>query len=221
MNSESMSEIKEEASEPPIFTEEELQRMRAAGMDKPAQITWSQWLSPKKLNSRHHIVCYLAASGMKNVDIARHTGLSRSRVQTLIQNPKFRTEIQYLQRQMFAADPQNQFNRLIGDAIATTEEVMKNVGEKGATRLAAANMVIERGMGKVKQEIDLGGNLIRSLFEKMDQKQKNNDAIDVSPDRLLLPGTTSEDNEEDEEVESVSPKPASEVDSWIKENLEE
>lgn len=204
-----------------FYSEDELHGMRAAGMEKPKSVTWSQWLSPKKLNSRHHIVCYLSAFGQTPKQISEQTGLSRNRVSALLANPKIRLEIQHLQKQMFAQDPRSQFSQMVPDAIRTINDVMMNPEEKGATRLAAANLTVERIMGKTPQTLEVGGNLIRALFERMDQSRLATEVLDISVEvPKLLPGPNPEDNVEDDTTPVLAQKEGTaEVDSWIEKNL--
>jgi hypothetical protein len=100
------------------------------------------------------------------------------------------------------------------DSIDVVEGVMKDTQEKGSTRIAAANMIQERVMGKATQQIEVGGNLIREMFERLDKRQNVIQTIDVSSPKqievnpkLLNPPTLNDNKEE------------SEIDSWINEQL--
>lgn len=218
------------------LTEDTIRSMRQAGEKKPDNVTWSQWKSTKKFTPKHSMVSHLAAIGLKNIDIARETGLSASYISTLINDPKVRNEIKYLQNQMFGSDPRKRFQSLFTESVETVEEVMRDKAEKGATRLMAAQIVQERVLGRPTQEVEIGGSLIRMLFEKLDQKDKDRKMMDVTPKierpMLLIEGESG-DNDRGMgtmfEPESAHPEdfleiekkeePVSEVDSWIEQNL--
>lgn len=213
----------DEQKSPSSFTEEIIDQMKKSGMKKPDNIPWSKWMGPKRLNSRHNVICYMAACGLRNNKIAEETGLSEARVSTLLGDPKIRYEIKSLQREIFGESAKKRFDNLLPSAIDTIEEVMLNPSEKGATRISAANMIKEASMGKAIQHIDIGGGLFKEMFERLDKKEDKRLTIDVSsPEKeepQLLPSPKIDENDFKEPLNSSGQMRV--VDAWIDENLGE
>lgn len=212
------------------YTEEELREMRNAGIAKPEGVSYSRWQSTERFTPRHNLVAYLASVGLTTAAISEQTGYSKAYVSKLLSNTKVKMEIKSIQRQMFGEDPRKRFHALINQAIDTIEEVMLDENQKGATRLSAAQIIEERVLGKATQQVDIGTNLIRALFERMDQQKKlATQPVDITPKELegkedfLTENGMGQDDKEpvltEDEVKESAIAEESEVDSWIKNNL--
>lgn len=226
-----MCTMGDERKEAGYYTEEEIHEMRKLGLEKPDDVSWSRWKAVKKISPRHSLISHLAAAGMSPGKIAKESGMTLSYISILLGDPKIKSEIAYLQRQMFGEDPRKRYNSLMSDAIDVTETIMKNEGEKGSTRLSAAQLIQERVLGKPTQTVDIGTNLIRTLFERLDQKEKEKEAsplLDVTPNQIetskpetpIAEKKTLDDNEIEVEAVSIEKEEPTELDLWIEKNLE-
>lgn len=54
---------------------------------------------PQRLNNRHHLVSLMAASGWRQVDIARELGYSPARVSQVLDTPLIRAQVEQFQKQ--------------------------------------------------------------------------------------------------------------------------
>ena len=177
------------------YTQEEIESLKAAGFDKPEDCSWGNWVGLKKLRHTHDLICHMAAQGATAREICENLGYTDARMSIILNSPKVKARIKELQDQFWGGNAEKKFKNLLGDAITTIEEVMTNVQEKGATRIAAAGMILDRAIGKPLQQVEVRGSLLAEVMGKLDALP----ARDVTP--VLDSGKAHLDNFVDSFVE--------------------
>lgn len=193
---------------------EEIAKLRAEGSEKPKHIQNSLWEGPKDLRFKYHPICYLMALGMRSNDIAKELGLSQTVVQQLVQKERIKIEITDLERRYANHDIRGKIQSILPKTVEVLETIMDDENNPANARISAANILQDRGLGKPRQEIDMGISVIREVFEKLDQRQIDRQSVRVlSPDQTVIDLTTSS------AVKLLEEQPKNEVDSWLEENL--
>lgn len=140
----------------------------------------------------------MSALGLSRKQIATNLGISPERVSAICSSASGKAFISQIQKEMYFNDPQKMFLRMVPEAAKTVFKIMRDKEEKGSTRISAADVILDRALGKPKQEIQHEGSLIKELFSRLDQ-EKEQPVIEVKAEQV-------------EEV--IDP-----LDSWAKENL--
>lgn len=159
------------------FSDEDLEEMKLMGLPKPDNVEWGRWIGPKSHSHRHELLIHMAASGLSNNQIAEELQYSQSRVSVILSQPEIRNKIRLLQEKVWGGNASQKFQSLVHDAIDVTEEIMNNRQEKGATRLSAANNLLDRALGKATQKIDVESTSLGEVLDRLDQLkelEKNN-----------------------------------------------
>lgn len=159
--------------------------------DKGAEMSGLEAVSEVGLRTRTEfglarMIILMAAYGHEVKEIAEKLQVKDSRVRMILKSESAQNEIVRMQDEMYA-DSDRAFKRLLPKAIKTTAEIMESGSEKGATRLMAANVVMDRVLGKPVQQINHEGGALRELYERLDAKK----ALEVSgrpiEDAVLVP----------------------------------
>lgn len=166
---------------------------------------------------RYETVAYLAARGMSPQEIAEALGLSTQSINALLSQDRMKFEIKVVRHKLFGKEHQKMFKELVPAAAQAVENVLMSRETKPATRLAAAQEIFDRTIGKPKQVIEHEGSLLKELIEKMDNRGKT---IDVSS----LPATevveyAENPNQKVSFSQNDEEKGMNSMDRWVDENL--
>lgn len=194
---------------------DEIEILRSEGAIKPETISDSIWEGPKDFFMKSHPACYLAAFGMRANDIAKELSLSVQKIQMLLNKDHIKVEVKDLERKYASSNIKTKIQALLPESVEVLEEIMMNENARHGDRINAASIIQDRGLGKPKQELDVGISLIREVFEKMDQRAIKRE----KPSDLIIIDSTVNSKEEAEVRKLVAPKDS--VDTWIDQNLGE
>lgn len=155
---------------PPKLEEEVLARFDQA---KKIDLKQDNLPEPQKVTAyRVRAMLYLAALGQSPRQIAYQLNCSDARVRQVLKSQSAQKEIERIQSELFLAQPQKMFNKILPGAVRTAERIMKDKTQKGSTRADVAFKFMDRALGKPKQEIEHSGSPVRQLFDQLDLLQK-------------------------------------------------
>lgn len=199
--------------------------MKDAGFDRPPGVTVANWDAPKELNHLHNAICYAAAGGARNKDIAASLHCTAQTVSNVINSEIGKLQIKRYQMMMFGRDAKKRYESILPVAIDTAEEIMTSPQNKAETRARIAKDFMDRATGKPTQPIDVGGSAVRSLIELLERGTQappvpGSQAIDVTPgDDVVVDDTKNPNEVENDDIRenpNFAPDP---VDDWCNENL--
>lgn len=148
----------------------------------------------------YRVIAHLFAGGADPSEISLMLKLDESKVQSVIELPR----IQELVIDLRKKDPdiQNTIKKYLPDAVEVARKIMMDNDQKGSVRLSAVNTFLDRGLGRPTQTIEVGGSMIRQLFERLDalEVQEKAKIVNTEAKRVL--------------EEKIDP-----IDAWINENL--
>lgn len=151
---------------------------------------------------------YCHVQGCSNEAIATELSIPEENVRLKLSTEKLQIYAKHLKYRLTDEDPKKRFSDLLPYAADAIEEALKSPSTKIQTKLAAAQEITDRVLGKPKQTIEHEGSLIRGLIDRLDKK-KQNDIIDIQGKIVvdaLLPA--AEDNPN-----------LDAIDKWAEENL--
>lgn len=189
---------------------------------KPDDVSWGDHVGPQELSHRHKYVAHLAAMGFKQVEIARRTGFSQAWLSTILSGELLTEEIDRIRKEMFALDPELALKSALPDSVELITKVIRDDQQKTSLRVDTAFRLIERTHGKAKQAIELGGSLIKDLFQQLDAANR---AKTISVDSRAVPTEaewTDSSAPSEHEVPSAVPPVSDndkEIEEWLQKNL--
>lgn len=113
-------------------------------------------------------IAYLLVMGLRPKQIAEELQISTTKVNELLKDVGFRGEVERLREHYFGEDMELLFKHILPKAVRTAEEIMDDVEQKAHIRLDAAFRFMDRSLGKPKQQLEVNGSLISSLFKRLD-----------------------------------------------------
>jgi len=133
----------------------------------------------------HLTLVYLLAAGRTRTEIAKITGMAVATVNDLAKQPWFRQRL----KEVTEANGIDMVKAYLhGEVLPSLEilrEVRDNPDERGATRIAAANSILDRFMGKPTVHVESQTNLnIHSAADAKDQVQSELEKVDAELRRL-------------------------------------
>ena len=139
----------------------------------------------KNITHRHHLIAYLAASGMTMRDIAFRTDLSSVRVQQLLKMPTLKSLVEDERQKLYGDNIEQQIKQEVPEALRVVSDMMTDREAKHGTRLSAAKDLLDRAIGRPIQRVEDVGSSIKDLFEVLDRagislNKKEDDVIDVN-----------------------------------------
>lgn len=203
---------------------EKIRQLRKAGVAKPKEVTWSEWNAPFELTAVQESMCYRHATGMSIKKVSEEMELSYSHVSKTLKSEICEFRVKELQFQIFGKNPQKRFNALVSSSIDVVQTVMEDDTAKDATRLKAANMVLDRAVGKPMQPVEVRDSSIKDLYDKLDDLlggKKKKDVIDSEAQEIEETDYVEIEQKEIEEelIKKVDiEKEKDDVDKWMEEN---
>lgn len=192
--------------------------MESDRVNAPSALTAT---SARTLSHRARNVVFLAAGGARAEDIAEQTNLSLFRVQLILGSDRGLEEVKRLKWKMHGESSKAQFEALLPAAIDTVHEVMGSRRLPARTRLSAAQIIMDRALGKPKETVDVNhNNPLRQLYEEL--RQKRNAAIDMAKpiEKAIEVEVRSIQDQPQPTPPPEEPAPSSaHVEAWVAENL--
>lgn len=143
----------------------------------------------------HLTIAYLLAAGRTRTEIAQVTGMSNVAVTTITQQPWFRTRL----KEITESSGKDMVKSFLEGEVLPSLEVLRtirdNVDERGATRVTAANSILDRFMGKPTVHVESKTNLnIHSAADAKDQVQSELEKVDAELRRLGVNSANARSN---------------------------
>jgi hypothetical protein len=133
----------------------------------------------------HIAVAYLIAAGRTREETSQVTGISLQTINNIARQPWFRDRLKQI-TESAGTDMVKAF--LQGEVLPSLEvlrAVRDNPDERGATRVSAANSILDRFMGKPTVHVESKTNLnIHSAADAKDQVQSELEKVDAELRRL-------------------------------------
>lgn len=124
---------------------------------------------PEKLSERHELVALLDAKGVNNTEIARLLGFAREYISVIKRHPHYQILLQRfkgeLQEKVLdrTADLLAAFNEESMNAFGTLKDIHRDSDQKGSTRVAAAEAILDRSAWAPRKrgdQVDQRGTVI-------------------------------------------------------------
>lgn len=133
--------------------------------DWGALIGTDQFLSP-----RHRRLAELAASGKRNVEIAKELDYSEGRVSVLLSNSKIQSEVRRIQDRVFEESVGKRMKQLGSEAMDAIEACIRDNSRANASRRnSTAIWLLEQLNGRATQRHEVSTeNNLGSLMDKLD-----------------------------------------------------
>lgn len=160
-------------AEDTVIDQRTINLMKEAGIPKPANVPgqlWNYANTEAADKTRMQVLAYLAACGKKVTDIAEELGMSQPEVSNILSTERMQFEVNSLKYKMFGQDVQKRFKEILPKAVDVAYEVMVDEKAKPALRLSSAINFMDRALGKPTQQVEVGGSLIKELFDRLDGK---------------------------------------------------
>lgn len=190
-------------------------------MNAPSALTAT---SARTLSHRARNVVFLAAGGARAEDIAEQTNLSLFRVQLILGSDRGLEEVKRLKWKMHGESSKAQFEALLPAAIDTVHEVMGSRRLPARTRLSAAQIIMDRALGKPKETVDVNhNNPLRQLYEEL--RHKRNAASAALPHEPRVEKAIEVEVRSIQDQPQPTPPPEepapnnAQVEAWVAENL--
>lgn len=161
------------------FTDEKISELKALGFKKPAKVSWGRWIGPKEHNHVHNLIVQLAAVGTSNNNIAEAVGLTPSRISIILSQPEMKSKIAKVQEQYWGSNADKRFKHLLPKAIDVAERVL-NESSDDKLQVDVAFRLMDRALGKPKQEVAVTGNLLSELMSRLDNQEQMREVIELN-----------------------------------------
>lgn len=124
----------------------------------------------------HRLIVYLKASGKSNKEIAEATGYSYNHVCQIVRQPWFREAFVRLAHEQGTDAVSTFLQGEVLESLQTLKEIRDDPEEKGSTRVAATNAILDRALGKPTQFVKTE-NKNTNVPAEVDQLERELDSI--------------------------------------------
>lgn len=153
-------------------------------------------------------IAYLWAGGANQEQISVMIGKPTHEVKNILALDRIKQLVFQIQKGQAKTDAKKIIKSIVPDAIEVARAIMLSPENKAATRANIAFQFMDRAMGRPTQTIDVGGSLIKDLFERLDNMQKAKETKEIEAEVSRI-----EDVEDAETVEKDK------FTKWVDENL--
>jgi transcriptional regulator with XRE-family HTH domain len=191
--------------------------------EKPKDISWGNYsLKPDKpLTPRQRRVAKLAATGMKQKDIAEKLGYTQGWLSRILTNDKMIAAVEEAQERMYEEPVRKRLQDMSTAALDAVEGILTSPEVALKDKESAARFVIEQLEGKAIQKVDHTGEIgLGALMDKLEHIEQSGQIIDVTPKELEgaegdnFDERSSSEVEEDEVPAAVDP-----FSKWVEDEL--
>jgi predicted transcriptional regulator len=109
----------------------------------------------KHERGEHRVICFLKAQGFSNKEIADQVGFTPVAVSNILRQPRAQQIVAEEIARAGRPEVETLLQGATADAVRTLIEINANDAAKSSDRIAAANSLIDRVLGKPKQSLDL------------------------------------------------------------------
>lgn len=162
-----------------VYPEDQYYEMKKAGMDKPPNISWTQWNAPRRLTHRHMVIAHMAAMGATNKQICEELNISPSRMSIILKSTRIQEKINELLSNSSEKSMKARLDRIVPQAIDVTEKILNDETEASKLRSDIAFKFMERAWGKPAQKVDVQDTTLEKLFDRLDRIERQKE-IEVS-----------------------------------------
>lgn len=156
----------------------------------------------------YRAIAYLWAGGATQDQISVMIGKTMHEVKNILALDRIKQMVFQIQKGQSKTDAKKIIKSIVPDAIEVAREIMLDQSNKAATRANIAFQFMDRAMGRPTQTIDVGGSLIKDLFERLDNMQKEKETKEIEAEVHRV------ENVEDAEVSEKD-----KITKWVDENL--
>lgn len=178
---------------PEEISQSELQEMKRMGLAKPKGVKVSDWNAVQELAVRHDLVINLKAEGYTNKMIAHKTGYSPGTISSIVNSEKGKAILNDISK---SARTKIRKGLEVGaeKAVGVMYQVMTDQTTRPQLKVDCAKYFIDQGVGKAKQELEVKGNLLYDMSERLlrddtiviDGKQIEDIEVEESPFKEML-----------------------------------
>lgn len=124
------------------------------------------------LHGEHVIrsIIHMASFGISQRDIARSLKIPPTRIKAVLASSSVKQEVIRIQEELYSRDTKKMFMRMIPEAAAITYKMMKSKKSKDMTKLSAANMIMDRALGKPTQHVIEEKSELKDVFIKINER---------------------------------------------------
>lgn len=147
-----------------------IRELKLIGATRPAWIEETTWaeVRVRELNYQQELAVHMAANGFKTKDIALQAGVQTSTVNAWLRDPTIKMEIIALQEKIHGKNIRGRLESYMHEALDTLAAIMRDPKAKESTKLQAVQYLLDQGIGKAKQELQVSGNLLADLLHRLD-----------------------------------------------------
>jgi len=143
----------------------------------------------------HTTIAYLLASGRTRAEISTAVGMSTPVIGEVVKQPWFKKRL----KEITEANGNDMVKAFLEGEVLPSLEVLRTIrdndDEKGATRVVAANSILDRFMGKPVAHVESKTTLnIHSAADAKDQVQSELEKVDAELRRLGVQSATPRAN---------------------------
>jgi len=149
-------------------------------------------------------VVHLAAFGVSVRQIGKSLGIPQTKVKLILKSITVQNEIYRIQEELYERDTKRMFMRMLPEAAAITYKMMKSKKTKDMTKLAAANMIMDRAIGKPTQHVVEEKSELKEVFAKLNERVQNKeDRLNQAETVIETTGTKVEDKPKEPEKDPL------------------
>lgn len=137
-------------------------------------------------------VIHFSAMGITPLAISKQIGLAVDAVREIVRSKSAQDEIYRLQKQFIEKDFKQVFMRILPVAINTAQGIMMSKRTKDNVRLQAADIFMDRALGKPTQVIEEKNNLLSEILQKMSGETPKNSEETIEAEFEKLAEANSE-----------------------------
>lgn len=140
--------------------------MAAAGFDAQAEVKPTGMVITRSDDPKYRLMEHMAACGKTRRDIADTLGMSYSWVCQVFKQRWFKDNVIAVLKDNGRDHVQAFLKAECMPSLEVVRDIRDNESEKGATRLAAANTILDRLLGKPTNKIEVDGSLNINTVDK-------------------------------------------------------
>lgn len=188
-------------------------------------------MGPRKLNHKHELIAVYAASGMGATAIAQTMKLNPARVGIILKTSRMQARLAELRQHYYGNTIQDEFKARVPKAIHAVDEVLDSRFAKDNDKLKAADMVLNRALGKPKETIEIRSSTAKDIFEYLDRKKAESERKSLatpagllqnseqSSEKPIIETTAVEISAESAAADAAIADEMSEFNNWSAKNL--
>lgn len=159
--------------QPEFVSPQVIQELKALGHKRPDWVSATAWAAEKTagISFQQDLVVHMIAGGSSIKQAAEQVQMTPQTIRKWLKDPVIANEIYEIRNRIYGEDIRKRIDSMLHNSLDTLQDVLTDPTAKDQTKASVAMYLLDQGVGKAKQEIQVQGSMYAQLLSELDKRK--------------------------------------------------